>query len=226
MTRQTEAQNRQTAQPASHANDIDRRLVKAMAHPLRHRVLVLLNEKVASPNELARELGERLGNVSYHVRILLDLGAIELVRTTPRRGALEHHYRAMLRPWFPEAEWAQLPLSTRRAIFGQNIRRIFDDVAAAGAEGGFDHAKAHVSWTALNLDDEGLSKVADILDATLEQILDAHAESTARMADAGASEPPPLATEVAILHFERSASEPGKGLSDRSSRARRPVPKP
>jgi hypothetical protein len=36
--------------------------------------------------------------VSYHVRILARLGLIELVRTTPRRGAVEHHYRSLPRP--------------------------------------------------------------------------------------------------------------------------------
>ena len=68
--------------------------VKALAHPLRVRALAILTEREASPSELAEELDEPLGNVSYHVRLLHDLGLIELVRTTPRRGAIEHHYRA------------------------------------------------------------------------------------------------------------------------------------
>ena len=68
--------------------------VKALAHPLRVRALAILTERDASPSELAEELGEPLGNVSYHVRLLHELGLIELVRTTPRRGAIEHHYRA------------------------------------------------------------------------------------------------------------------------------------
>ena len=37
---------------------------------IRHKVLVALNERVASPKELAAELGEPLGNVSYHTRVL------------------------------------------------------------------------------------------------------------------------------------------------------------
>ncbi|MEA2125613.1 MAG: hypothetical protein QOI80_2395 [Solirubrobacteraceae bacterium] len=52
----------------------------------------------ASPKELASQLDEKLGNVSYHVRILARLGLIELVRETPRRGAVEHHYRSTPRP--------------------------------------------------------------------------------------------------------------------------------
>lgn len=58
----------------------------------------MLDAGEASPKEIAGHLGEKLGNVSYHVRILARLGLIELVRETPRRGAVEHHYRAVPRP--------------------------------------------------------------------------------------------------------------------------------
>lgn len=68
--------------------------MKALSHPLRARLLDLLDQRTASPSQLADELGEPLPNVSYHVRRLLDLGCIELAGTEPRRGATEHYYRA------------------------------------------------------------------------------------------------------------------------------------
>jgi DNA-binding transcriptional ArsR family regulator len=67
---------------------------KAYSHPLRARILRLLGEGVRSPGDLAVELGKPLGVVSYHVRMLRDYGMVELVRTEPRRGALQHFYRA------------------------------------------------------------------------------------------------------------------------------------
>src|SRR4051794_25939472 len=82
---------------------VDERLAKALSHPLRPRILERLDEGgVASPNQLADALGERLGNVSYHVRILCELGLVELVRTEPHRGALEHFYRPKARPWLDD----------------------------------------------------------------------------------------------------------------------------
>jgi len=36
--------------------------------------------------------------VSYHVRTLAQLELIKLVKKTPRRGAIEHHYEAVERP--------------------------------------------------------------------------------------------------------------------------------
>lgn len=76
----------------------DQGIITALGHPLRARILARLDMGEASPKEIAGELGEKLGNVSYHVRILARLGLIELVRETPRRGAVEHHYRSVPRP--------------------------------------------------------------------------------------------------------------------------------
>lgn len=73
----------------------DALLAKAMSHPLRAKMLHVLRTRTASPSELADELGEDLGRTSYHVRYLFaDLGLLELVRTEPVRGAMEHFYRA------------------------------------------------------------------------------------------------------------------------------------
>ena len=72
--------SKETAKPIARSREeLDPRIVRALSHPIRHRVLVALNERVASPKELAAELGEPLGNVSYHTRVLAQLGCIELV---------------------------------------------------------------------------------------------------------------------------------------------------
>src|SRR3954469_11625510 len=74
------------------------RIAKVPAHPLRARILQRLGERVASPADLAGELDSPLGVISYHVRMLRDYDCVELVRTEPRRGALQHFYRATARP--------------------------------------------------------------------------------------------------------------------------------
>ena len=48
----------------------DPRYVKAMSHPLRVRILALLDERIASPVELAGWLDATLGTSAYHVRTL------------------------------------------------------------------------------------------------------------------------------------------------------------
>jgi len=82
-----------------------------------------INEGVASPVELAKDFGEPLGNVSYHVRVLVDLDCIELVDTVHRRGAVEHYYRATRRAIVEDAGWEQLAPEARRGIGGGEIGR-------------------------------------------------------------------------------------------------------
>ena len=75
----------------------DSEVLKALNHPVRRKVMAALDEGVASPKELAGQLGLTIPNVSYHVGILRNLGLIKVVRETPRRGAVERHYKATAR---------------------------------------------------------------------------------------------------------------------------------
>lgn len=187
---------------------LDQRMIKALAHPLRDRILQALNETVASPAQLARVLDEPLGNVSYHVKILLECEAIELVRTAPVRGAIEHFYRATTRAFLSDADWEALPLSVRRGSDGHNLKRIWDDVAAAAADGGFDDHRSHISWTKLELDEEAYAELAEALGTVLERALELQGEvrnREAAMTEEERSEQALHRTELAILHFHRAA---------------------
>lgn len=186
----------------AHVGEANDRLIRAIAHPLRHRVLVVLSESVASPKAVAERLGEPLGRVSHHVRVLAELGAIELVGTQPRRGAVEHFYRAVIRPWFDDEPWSRLPLASRRAVFGQNLHRLMSDIVAAARGTGFDHGQAHVSWTVLELDEAGMTAMAGLLKQTLERALAIQGEARERLEGQDA----PLRTELGIVHFEPADS--------------------
>ena len=61
---------------------------------MRAQALRLFSERDMSPKEIASELDLDVRGVAYHVRVLKKLGCIELVETRPRRGAVEHVYRA------------------------------------------------------------------------------------------------------------------------------------
>lgn len=76
-------------------------LLVALGHPLRRQILREMGERgAASPRELATLLERPLSNVSYHVRVLADCAAVNLVRTEPVRGSVQHFYRlAVEAPW-------------------------------------------------------------------------------------------------------------------------------
>jgi DNA-binding transcriptional ArsR family regulator len=187
--------------PAQDSGELDEALLRAISHPLRHRLLGMLDGRTASPNQLARELDLPLGRVSYHIRLLSDLGAIELVRTEPRRGALEHFYRAVTTVWFSEADWQKLPRSARRGILGQNLQHIFASVTSAADSGGFDRDSTVVLRAPLELDEEGLSELSGLLRDSIDRAREINARAAERRsADPGGAA---IATELAILHYER-----------------------
>ena len=151
------------------SRQLDERLAKALSHPLRQRILQRLNEGgVKSPNELSRDLGDPLGNVSYHVRILRELDCVELVRTEQRRGALEHYYRATAQPWLDDKQWARLPAAFRRKTLGRTLSELLEAAGDASQAGGFDHPEAVVNRVPLELDEQGWSDVVKLLNDTLE----------------------------------------------------------
>src|SRR4051794_41676504 len=80
----------------------DPRYLKAVSHPVRVRILAMLDEGPASPKVLADRLGISLGVVAYHVRTLHELDLLKLVGTRQRRGATEHMYAAGAPPRFSD----------------------------------------------------------------------------------------------------------------------------
>lgn len=78
--------------PGGRAREDD--LYKALGDPTRRRILREMQEEgEISPSELSIRLRLLLSGVSYHVRILRECCAIELVRTEQVRGSTQHFYR-------------------------------------------------------------------------------------------------------------------------------------
>lgn len=187
---------------SSESPALDHRIVKALAHPLRQNILTILNERVASPSEISEELDERLGNVSYHVRTLLDLGCIELVSTTPRRGAVEHHYRAVMKPFFSKDDWAQMPASTRRSAHDTALKAIVKDVVATAEANGFDTPDDVVARITGDLDAKGRADLAKLLQSTREKAEKIFADSGKRLSGKDGAVP----GEVALIGFAVSSA--------------------
>src|ERR1044072_268360 len=106
------------------------RIAKALAPPLRARTLRPPRARVAGPGGRGVEPDAPLGVVSYHVRMLRDYDCVELVRTEPRRGALQHFYKATARPNLDDAQWRTLPSQLRRELAGETIQEGVGDGGA------------------------------------------------------------------------------------------------
>src|SRR3712207_1258777 len=159
----------------------DPRVAKAYAHPLRIHILGLLDDRIASPSEIANELNAPLTHVSYHVRQLAGLGLIRLVRTTPRRGAVEHHYTANIRPKVTDDAWGQIPEVVKKNLVAGCVQQTGAHAGDAVKEGGFDRDNAHMSRSAYDLDEKAFHAIAKELNKTLERIERIGAEAKARI---------------------------------------------
>ncbi len=179
---------------------VDQRLVKALAHPLRVEILTILNERMASPNELSKELEEGLSQVSYHVKVLRDFECIEMVKTEPRRGAVEHYYRATARAYLTDADWKSLPESVKPGVSASSIEMIVDDVVGALLGGSFDAREdRHLSWTPGVVDEQGWKESVDLVADTLEKAIKIHSGSAKRLAKSGEEGIP---STLVMMNFE------------------------
>jgi DNA-binding transcriptional ArsR family regulator len=201
--------------------------VKAMSHPLRVRLLAMLQEQDASPVELADYLDVSLGVVAYHVRTLHQLGLIELVSETRKRGAIEHHYRATHRPRISDEAWGKASAMAKQAAIGSSLQMIYDYARASAGAGGFDRSDAHLTRTTLRLDEKGWKQLAKICTRLLEQIDRIDRDAATRIGN----DPHPanvVDTAVVMMVFEsvRLSQQPaadGRPSSKRqASNARRP----
>jgi DNA-binding transcriptional ArsR family regulator len=202
-------------------NISDPRYVKALSHPLRVRILALLQERTASPRELAEWLDATLGTVSYHVRTLHDFGLIELVKTTQVRGAIAHHYKATIRPTVDDAAWASAPPIAKQAAVGASLQTVDDYARASAAAGGFDRGEAHLSRTNLRLDAKGwqaADKACQKLIAELGRIEEAAAKRIEKAPEAAGTSD----AAVVVMLFEAirlSGEEPPPSKPKRRRKA-------
>jgi hypothetical protein len=131
-----------------------------LSHPLRVRILEVLNEKDMSPVGFLRS-GLALGRptmpvVAYHFRTLHADDCLEIVGEEQVRGAVEHIYRGVARTFYTDEGWAKLTDPQRR-----RLSKAMWQGMAARADGAmlahtFDaRPDRHLTWFAMDLDERG-----------------------------------------------------------------------
>jgi DNA-binding transcriptional ArsR family regulator len=185
---------------------IDQNLVKALGHPLRVRILELLQGRSASPVALSKELGESLGVVSYHTNALLHCGCIEQTRTRPRRGTIEHFFTALPRSFIGAQDWRHAPLSVRGGISEAAIRTFIERAGAALEAGTLDEREdTTLSWMPMQVDERGWREITEVLDGTLRSLQEVHARSRERL---GGDDGIPVI--AAVAGFEAAPGDPAE----------------
>lgn len=184
---------------------VDPRLAKALEHPLRIEILSILRHGPSSPARIERQLEHvSLNLVSHHIKVLKELGCVELAETVDKGGSREHVYRAVGPSFVNDEEWEELTPKVRHRVTVSILRAIANDLAESLGTGRFDEIPGHhhLTRTPLNLDYEGWSETQDILTRALEEVIEVGHRSSKRLRE---SEEPGTPATIAIMQFPTGA---------------------
>ncbi|MGN6259015.1 MAG: hypothetical protein ACTHN3_14920 [Solirubrobacterales bacterium] len=177
-----------------------------MAHSLRAEILAYLTEHpVSSPAEMKKAgVGDReqadLSHIAYHTRVLEELALIEEVKSAPKRGAIEHFYRAISRMFLDVEAWKRLPQEIKTTISVKAVEESLDRVSEAVSAGTFDSRDERtVINLGLMLDETGFKAASQKLDEVMDWLQGEQAAAVQRAEESGDEL---LYTSVSLLMYE------------------------
>ncbi|HEY5053945.1 MAG TPA: helix-turn-helix domain-containing protein [Solirubrobacterales bacterium] len=199
----------ETAQKAEEATAeiIDRRLTKALAHPLRVQILAVANQRKISPSEYAEEFEYPLATVSYHFRKLAEYDCIELVEEKKIRGTYAHFYKGSRRGLVNDADWRQLGKAIQAGVSTAALQDFIGRSVQALMAGTFDaRDDSHFSWIAILLDELGWSEFTEAMRQLLERVVEIEVAACKRLRENGE---PGIPATFALAGFESPREKEG-----------------
>lgn len=217
MARKLKATDKQIdAKKKRSAVEVERRVTHSLNHPVRLDALSILIERVSSPKEIAHILGVTVGAASFHVGELFADDVIELVEIKQRRGAVEHFYKAKLRPEITDEEWRRMSAGTRREMAGLLFRAVVAEGLSSMRHGKMDtDDDLYIGWKVVPVDVKGKQELTKAQLAMQEQVEDIRTRSESRIA---AGKEALSVRVVAVMGFERGrpGDEPHGDSLDKS----------
>jgi len=185
---------------------------------MRVELLAILNDRMASPNELAKELEEGLSQTSYHIKVLRDFKMIEQVKTEPRRGAVEHYYKAVEKVFVTSEQLKLLPKSAQRGIWGPVLSDVEQDVNTSLETGVFARRDDFVVGREVQILDGKAREDAEALAAEFYERYEQLGVDSDQRRRKGKGDGAEIPTTAAVLLFDSAL---GKSLKPSTRRKRR-----
>jgi hypothetical protein len=187
-----------------------------LKHPLRVRILEVLNEGPRSPSQFVEEglipkehfttYQQALSLASYHFRELEKEGCLEVIESIPRRGAVEHVYRGLARVFFDDAEFEATAAEDRRELSRISLQGLIARADRAVWEETFDaRADRHLTWMPMQLDERGWEEMIAALASTFGELSQIRHDARDRLAASGEKV---VAATVGMLGFESPPPPP------------------
>jgi hypothetical protein len=182
---------------------IDRRLAKAISHPLRVEIMVEALDAPISPNEFVDRRGGVLSNTAYHFRQLEKFGCLVVVDEVMRRGAVEHFYEITKRALLSDDDFAQMPAPFRGG-FNASILSTFMQRGQEAVEADTmdSQENKHLPWTPVKLDKPGFDRIMGMVGEVYAALGVEQMAAAGRMKASGEE---PIYTTVGLFGFESPA---------------------
>lgn len=157
-----------------------------LAHPLRVRILEVLNQRDMSPVEFCREgfapESMEVSHVAYHFRELAEYGSLAVVERNTRRGSVEHVYRGLGRAFFNDLQWNELDQEERVRVSKTMVQGLMARIEGALMTDTFDaRGDRHLTWIAMRLDEQGWREMTTALAATFGEVEQIRTDAEARL---------------------------------------------
>lgn len=183
---------------------------EVLHHPWRIRILDVLAERDMSvaqfidegfiPELRSVDRKTAISKLAYHFRELRRAEAIQVVEENPRRGSTELVCRARARAFFSDEQWATLPAQKRQALSRFVLHEFMARAESALQQGTFDaRLDRHLAWRAMEVDEQGWSEIAALLNGVLETVSEIEREARERLEASGE---PSIRATFGQLHFE------------------------
>ena len=187
-----------------------------LRHPLRVRILEVLNEGPRSPSQFVEEglipkqhytsYQQALSLASYHFRELEKEGLLEVIESIPRRGAVEHVYRGLARVFFDDAEFEATSPEDRRELSRISLQGLIARAdRAIGAKTFDSRPDRHLTWMPMQLDERGWEEVIATLASAFGELTQIRHDARDRLAASGERVVP---ATVGMLGFESPPPPP------------------
>jgi predicted ArsR family transcriptional regulator len=193
-----------------------------LASSFRQQILWIFNERVASPSDIAAELGETLNRVAHHIDVLLDADCIERVDQKLVGNRLQSFYKATARAYVGKLEWEKVPPTVQAGMRATLLANILEESAEVVGAEAYDARTAHMSWTPMILDEQAIEEISQVLDRTLGEVIAIQDSTKERLASSGSAGFPYTAT---IMGYPRLGEETRVGPPVNAEEMKNP-PKP
>ena len=154
-------------------SDLATRLLYALNHPIRIRIIESLMREPASPTTLANAFDMPLGNVSYHLCKVLHqhCEVVTLVKRNPRRGAMEKVFALRSKAYVDAIRWTTIPEPMRSGVRGLALDSFLKTaIAALEAESAAPSEDNLYAWRSVAVDGDGRREIGEAMRGLAEKV--------------------------------------------------------